>query len=297
MYHKLPTEKSNSKSKFLDTLTPQQIFSLMNQENFRIPKAIANQKEKIIKAIDLMAISLKNGGRIFFVGAGTSGRLGVLESAELPPTFDTPPSLAQAWMAGGKKSVFRSKEGAEDEQIQIRELVSRKVKKNDLVIGIAASGITPFVLSALEQAKKINANTILITCNSQKSIANAAQVVIALEVGSEIIAGSTRLKSGTATKMVLNMLTTISMVRLGKVYGNRMVDLQARSKKLKERGIRLVQEIAGLNRSKALTALAKAHWNVKTAIVMVKKNLSYDAAKTELKRQEGFLTKILQEKF
>jgi len=293
LYHKLPTEKSNPKSKFLDSLTREEIFSLMNQENLKIPKAIANQKEKIIKAIDLVVASLKNGGRIFFIGAGTSGRLGVLESAELPPTFDTPPTLAQAWMAGGKKSVFRSEEGAEDEELKIKSLILRKVTKKDVVIGIAASGITPFVLSALEQAKKIKTNTILVTCNQHQSLAKIAQVVIALGVGPEIIAGSTRLKSGTATKMVLNMLTTISMVRLGKVYGNRMVDLQAKSKKLKERGIRLVQEITGLNRPKALAALAKAHWNVKTAIVMVKKNLSYDAAKTELKNSQGFLGMII----
>lgn len=278
----------------MDSLTSQEIFSLMNQENLKIPKAIANEKEKIIKAIDLMVASLKNGGRVFFVGAGTSGRLGVLESAELPPTFDTPPTLAQSWIAGGKKAVFRSAEGAEDEDIKIKSLILRKVTKKDVVIGIAASGITPFVLSALEQAKKIKTNTILITCNPDQSLAKIAQVVIALDAGPEIISGSTRLKSGTATKMVLNMLTTISMVRLGKVYGNKMVDLQARSKKLKERGIRLVQEITGLNRSRALTALAKAHWNVKTAIVMVKKNFSYLTAKAQLKKHQGFLGRLLR---
>lgn len=292
-YRKLPTEQKNPASKALDSLTVEQAVQLMYREDRKIPDDVHREKIKIVAAIKMIVRSLKTGGRIFFVGAGTSGRLGVLESAELPPTFSTPPQLAQAVMAGGKKAVFRSQEGAEDDAQAAKNEIHRRVRKNDTVIGIAASGVTPFVRSALNQSKKMGAATIFVTCNSRSPI-RIADIVIAPRVGPEIIAGSTRLKSATATKMILNMLTTLSMVRMGKVYGNRMADLQPKSKKLRERGIGLIQELAGLSRSKAENFFQSAQGSVKTAIVMAKKNLNFVEASKLLKHHQGFLGPILK---
>ncbi|MBI3013393.1 MAG: N-acetylmuramic acid 6-phosphate etherase, partial [Elusimicrobia bacterium] len=232
-YRKLPTEQTNFRSRFLDEISVRQILVIMNRENLEIPKAIRPELGRIENAVQKIVKSLKSGGRLYFTGSGTSGRLGVLESAELPPTFNTPPVLAQAIMAGGKRAVFRSREGAEDDRVAAQSQIRKKVRENDVVIGIAASGVTPFVQGALLEARAKKAGTILITCNPGKELKSLADIVIAPHAGPELIAGSTRLKSGTATKMVLNMLTTASMVQLGKVYQNTMVDLQPKSKKLR----------------------------------------------------------------
>jgi len=285
----LPTEKINASSKRLDKLTAGEIVGLMNSENEILPKALWREIKNITKAVQVIINSLRSGGRIFFAGAGTSGRLGVLESAELPPTFNSDPALAQAIMAGGRSAVFRSKEGAEDNASEARRIIKKCVKKGDVVIGIAASGVTPFTQGALSQGKIQKARTILVTCNPQKTIRGKAEIVIAPSVGPEIISGSTRLKSGTATKMILNMLTTASMVGLGKVYGNLMVDLQPKSRKLRERGIRLVRQIAGVPRARAVKLLNDSRWSVKTAALMAKKNVSRREALKILKQHDGFL--------
>jgi N-acetylmuramic acid 6-phosphate etherase len=216
-----------------------------------------------------------------------------LEAAELPPTFNTSQAMAQALMAGGKKAVFRSQEGAEDDGSKAQAQIRKKAKKGDVVIGIAASGVTPFAQAAMAEGKRLGAKTIFVTCNMLNPEKKNADVVIAPNVGPEIITGSTRLKSGTATKLVLNMLTTISMVQIGKVYGNRMVDLQPRSKKLVERGISMIEEFTGLSRPQAEKAFKASGRHVKTAIVMVKKNLSLKDAQALIKQKHGYLREAL----
>jgi N-acetylmuramic acid 6-phosphate etherase len=265
-YRKLLTEQVNPASRHLDTLSIAKTIRLINRDNAKIHYAITHQAKPIEKAIRLMVTQFRLGGRLFFVGAGTSGRLGVMESAEMPPTFNTPPHLVQAIVAGGKPAVFRSQEGAEDNVSQGKKEIHTKVKAEDVVVGIAASGVTPFVKAALQKAKKQGAKTILVTCNP-KTPFQGLDVLIAAQVGPEIIAGSTRLKSGTVTKMILNLLTTISMVKLGKVYKNRMVDLQPKSKKLRERAISLVQELLPCHRKKAIQLLKKYNWRVKTIVL------------------------------
>lgn len=292
-YKILPTEIANPRARNLDCLTVREIVNLMNREDQNVPKAVTRVATKISSAVNMIVRSINSGGRLFFVGAGTSGRLGVMESAELPPTFGTSSQLAQAIMAGGKKAVFRSQEGAEDNVLKAKTEIQRRIRKRDVVIGIAASGVTPFVQSALSHAKRKKATTILITCNPRRDIGRRADIVIAPDVGPEIIAGSTRMKSATATKMILNMLTTASMIKLGKVYGNRMVDMQPKSKKLQERALRLVQEIAEVPRETAIRYLREARNQVKIAILMAKKKFTYDFAVRKLKKCGGFLAASL----
>ncbi len=295
-YQNLPTEKPNPATSGIDRLTIEETIALMNREDAKIAEAVRQESGNIAKGVRLMTDSLKDGGHIFFIGAGTSGRLGVLESAELPPTFNTPPAMAQAVMAGGNKAVFRSQEGAEDNAERARSEVRKKAKRGDVVIGIAASGVTPFAQAGMAEARRLGAKTIFVTCNKINSLNMHADVVIAPAVGPEIITGSTRLKSGTATKMVLNMLTTISMVQIGKVYGNKMVDLQAKSLKLEERGIRLVREFTGLSRNQAADMFKNAGGNVKTAIIMARKRVGLNDANKILKSSQGFLRQALNAK-
>ncbi len=271
-----------------------QIISAMNREDNLVVKAVAREKNKIALVADRLVDCLRNGGRLFFIGAGTSGRLGVLEAAELPPTFGTEPRIAQCIMAGGRKAVFRSQEGAEDNEVRARHEVRKRVRKGDLVIGIAASGVTPFVGAALRESSIIGAETALVTCSAGFSDARTARTVITLRVGPEIVSGSTRLKSGTATKMALNMITTSAMVKLGKVFGNRMVDLQPKSRKLRERGVRLVQELAKVSRSGAIALLRKSGWSVKNAVVMSIKKVSLRESRQILQENNGHLSRSIK---
>ncbi|HJV58744.1 MAG TPA: N-acetylmuramic acid 6-phosphate etherase, partial [Methylomirabilota bacterium] len=241
-YDRLPTERVNPGSGKLDRLSAAQIARLMNRADRRAVGAVGRAAPAIGRAVDLIVRALSRRGRLIFVGAGTSGRLGVLEAAECPPTFDTPPSLVQAVIAGGRRTVFRSSEGAEDDGPEGARQIRRRVRPGDVVVGIAASGVTPFVRAALQEARRRGAATALVTCNPDVP-ASAARVVIALAVGPEVLTGSTRLKAGTATKLALNTLTTASFARLGKVYGNRMVDLRPRSAKLRARALRLVGQL------------------------------------------------------
>jgi len=293
-YGLLPTEQIHPRSRNLDRLSSLQIVRLMNAEDRHVLKAIARAAPRIASAVRRVAGALQRRGRLIFVGAGTSGRLGVIEAAECPPTFNSPPAMVQAIMAGGRPAVFRSKEGVEDSEAQAVAACRRMgVGKGDVMVGIAASGVTPFVRSALRYARGRKARTVLLTCHPKPP--KAAEIIIALRTGPEILAGSTRLKAGTACKMVLNMLTTASMVRLGKVYGNRMVDLQPRSRKLVERGVRLIREIGRVGEREARRLLKEARGHVKTAIVMARKGCSYGRAARRLASVRGFLWEALSQ--
>jgi len=263
-----PTEQRNPRSANLDKLSLHKAVALMIQEESQIPKALLKQSKNIEKGIQLIVRSFKRGGRLFYVGAGTSGRLGILDSAECPPTFRIPPERVQGIIAGGQSAVWKAVEGAEDDPIAGgRAIEYRGVNKRDIVIGIATSGRTPFVWGALKAAKKCGATTVLLCFNPHLQIpaSNRPDLIIAPDVGPEILTGSTRLKAGTATKLVLNILTTLSMVRMGKVVSNLMVDLNASNSKLRERAVRIVQAITGVNAAKAQAALEKSKWIVKTA--------------------------------
>jgi N-acetylmuramic acid 6-phosphate etherase len=292
-YDRLPTERANPSTGKLDRLSAAQIARLMNRADRRAVRAVGRAAPALGRAVDLIVRALSRRGRLIFVGAGTSGRLGVLEAAECPPTFDTPPSLVQAVIAGGKGTVFRSSEGAEDDGPDGARQIRRRVRPGDMVVGIAASGVTPFVRAALKEARRRGAATALVTCNPDVP-ARAARVVIALAVGPEVLTGSTRLKAGTATKLALNTLTTASFARLGKVYGNRMVDLQPRSAKLRERAVRLIAEIAGVRPPRARRALAESGGSVRVAIVIARYGLSRRRAVRVLRDAGGSLRGVLQ---
>ena len=294
IYAKLPTEQNNPVSRNIDRASIQGILQIINREDESVPRAVAKTFPQIEKGVRLIVRSLKNGGRLFFAGAGTSGRLGVLEAAECPPTFDTPPSLVQAIIAGGKSAVFRSKEGAEDRGDEAFKIFNKKLKQNDVVVGIAASGITPFAADAIKAARAKKCSTLLVTCNPAVP-SNSADCVIAISTGPEVITGSTRLKAGTATKLVLNMLTVASMVQMGKVYHNWMVDLQPKSRKLVARGLRLVETLGQVNAREAEIYFDQARKKVKVAILMARKRLDYAAAVKKLKESSGFLEKALDE--
>lgn len=293
-YSKLPTELQNPKTRSLDAFPIEKILRLMDEEDRWPPQAVRKVNLAVARAVRVMVASIEKGGRVFFVGAGTSGRLGVLEAAECSPTFDTPPTLVQAVMAGGKRAVFRSQEGAEDREGEARREMKKRVRRNDVVVGITASGVTPFVRGALREAKKKGAWTILVACNLDSPLRSSVDVLIAPQVGPEVIAGSTRLKAGSATKMILNRLTVASMVKLGKVYGNWMVDLQPRSRKLEARALRIVEHFTGLPAEKAKRFFKKARGQAKVAILMARKKLSYPEALRILKKTNGFLRKALE---
>ena len=301
-YARLGTERANPRSHALDRMTPREIATLMNREDRRAVLAVARVARQIADAVQLIVASLRRGGRLFFVGAGTSGRLGVLEAAECPPTFGTPPRLVQAIIAGGRGSVFRSREGAEDDARAARRAVRARVRAGDVVVGVSASGVTPFVLAALETSRQRGAATVLVACNAGPAAAQRSsgsgprktQVRISPATGPEVLAGSTRLKAGTATKLVLNTLTTASMTGLGRVYGNRMVDLQPRSAKLRERALRLVAELGGVSRPRARAALNASRRNVRLAIVMARSGLTAVEALRALATAGGSLRTALQ---
>src|SRR2546422_624024 len=293
-FDRLATERRNRASAALDRMDPVAIASLMNREDARAVRAVGRVRSAIARAVDTIVAALAAGGRLFFVGAGTSGRLGVLEAAECPPTFGTRPSLVQAIMAGGRSSVFRSREGAEDDARAAARTVRRRARRGDVVVGVSASGVTPFVRGALGAAGRLGAATILVVCNAASARGAGARLVIAPAPGPEVLAGSTRLKAGTATKLVLNTLTTASMARLGKVYGNRMVDLQPRSAKLRERAVRLIAEIAGVRPLLARRALAESGGSVRVAIVIARYGLSRRRAARVLRDAGGALRGVLQ---
>lgn len=292
-YSRLPTERVNAASADIDRVSVRRALEILNSEDRTVAGAVRRSLPQLEKAVMLVASSLRNGGRLFFVGAGTSGRLGVMEAAECPPTFNTPPALVQAIMAGGRQSVFRSKEGAEDRGAEAARAIRARARRGDAVVGIAASGVTPFVRDALAAARRMGARTVLVTCHANPP-RSAAEVTIAVPVGPEVIAGSTRLKAATATKLVLNSLSVATMVQLGKVYGNRMVDLQPRSRKLVERAVRLVAELGEVPEAAARRLLKAAGGNAKTAIVMARRGVSRVEAGNVLSSAKGRLREALR---
>ena len=291
----LLTEKINPNTVDIDTKSTADIVETIINEDAVINGAISAEKDSISAAVEIITESLSAGGRLFFVGAGTSGRLGVIEAAECPPTFGTDPEMVQAVIAGGKEAITSSIEGAEDSrEDSVNELKSRSVSSSDIVVGIAASSSTPFVESAIEFAKGINSKTILVTCNPGSF--KVPDITISILVGPEVIVGSTRLKAGTATKMVLNILTTASMIRIGKTFGNLMVDVQPKSSKLRDRAVRIVTELCGIESDEAIELLTSSDWNVKASVVMNKKNLGLKEALGLLEQKKGFLKGALKER-
>jgi N-acetylmuramic acid 6-phosphate etherase len=295
-YARLATERANSRSRALDRMTPGAIAALMNREDRRAVAAVGRVRREIASAVKLVVAALARGGRLFFVGAGTSGRLGVIEAAECPPTFGTPPRLVQAIIAGGRGAVFRSREGAEDDGRSARRAVRRRVRRGDVVVGISASGVTPFVRAGLAAARGQGAATVLVACNAEgvRGARSAAGLRVVPLTGPEVLAGSTRLKAGTATKLVLNTITTAAMTGLGRVYGNRMIDLQPRSAKLYERALRLVTDLGGVSRGRARTALKASRGRVRVAIVMAKSGRNAIEAVRALAAAGGSLRVALQ---
>ena len=293
-FDRLLTEQPNPRTRRIDVLSVREILAVLGREDSRVIRAVAAERGNLARAVEHLVARLRKGGRVFFVGAGTSGRLGVLEAAELPPTFDTPPGLAQAVMAGGPDCVWASREGAEDDAPDgARQLRLRKLRAADVVVGITASGVTPFVHGALGEAKRRGAARILVACNRRGVPRSSADVIVAPLVGPEVIAGSTRLRAGTATKMVLNALTVAAMIRLGKVYGNLMVDLQTRSDKLAARARRIVRELGGVDENAAARALRAAGGKAKVAVVMLRKGLGRREAERLLDRHGGRLRRAI----
>jgi N-acetylmuramic acid 6-phosphate etherase len=283
----LPTEAINPDTLGIDTMPALDIIDLFVLEDRKVVAAVHRERERIAHGVEIIVSALRKGGRILLVGAGTSGRLGVIEATEMPTTFGTPMRLVHAIMAGGQDAVFKTREGAEDNFEEGGRSVARaRVSKRDVVIGVSASGITQFVRGALTSARKKGARIIFITCWPGTELQNFVDLIIAPAVGAEVIAGSTRLKAGTATKMVLNMLTTISMIRIGKTYGNLMVDIHVGSEKARDRARRIVATVTGGTQDEATVWLKKAKWNVKAALVMKLTGGTYAQALRRLRAAE-----------
>jgi N-acetylmuramic acid 6-phosphate etherase len=292
----LPTEAINPESLAVDKAAVLDIIDLIVNEDRKVVAAVQREKERIAHGVEIITQALRKGGRIIFIGAGTSGRLGVVEASEMPPTFGTSPNLVQAIMAGGQDAVFRAKEGVEDNYEEgARSIARLRLSKKDVVIGVSASGMTPFVRGGLTRARKAGAKIIFVTCWPGSELQNFVDLQIAPAVGPEIIAGSTRLKAGTATKLVLNMLTTIAMIKVGKTYGNLMVDVQTGSEKLKDRARRIVMIVARVDYEAADVLLKRSKWNVKLAIVMERATLTLPQAQRRLKKANDSVAEAIGE--
>ena len=290
----LLTEQRNPLSRAIDISDSIDIVRIINEEDKKVAFSVEKRLEVIASAIDTIVEQLKIGGRLLYFGAGTSGRLGVLDAAECPPTFGTDPDLVKGYIAGGEKAMFVAQEGAEDrEEYGIAELERIEVKSKDVIVGLAASGRTPYVHGALKKAKELGCPTILITTVSADQVDIKVDFLIDVPVGPEVIMGSTRMKSATAQKMILNMLSTGSMIRLGKVYENVMVDLQLTNKKLEERAKKIVMMLADVNYDEAAEWLQKANTHVKTALVMAIGGLNLEEATKKLKNNDGFIRNAL----
>lgn len=284
----LTTEQPNPAARDLDTKSALEIARIINAEDAKVAAAVQGVLPQIATAIDWVAQSLRNGGRLIYVGAGTSGRIAALDAAECPPTFNTDPKMVQFVIAGGAKALAGATEADEDSRaLGVREMRKKRVGKNDAVIGLAASGRTPFTVAAVEYARRFGAKTVAVTCNRGTPLAKAAELAIVVETGPEVLAGSTRMKAGTAEKMVLNILSTGAMVRLGYVYGNLMVNLHRKNSKLAERSVSIVQQALGVRQREALEALRAAKNSVPVAIVMSKAGVSRTVAAHALVRSQG----------
>jgi N-acetylmuramic acid 6-phosphate etherase len=286
----LPTEAINPASLDLDKAATEEIIDLMVKEDRKVVSSVYRERDRIALGVDLLTASLRKGGRLIFVGAGTSGRLGVLEAAEMTPTFSTSPRLVQALMPGGRAAFFEAKEGSEENYADGSRSISRlRPTRKDVLVGVSASGMSQFVRGALTRARRSGVKIIFITCWPGTELETFVDVIIAPAVGPEVIAGSTRLKAGTATKLVLNMLTTVSMVQIGKTYGNLMVDVKTGSEKARDRARRIITTVTGLDYDEAGRILKRARWNVKAAIIMQKLNVSYASALKRLRQSNGLV--------
>ena len=285
------TERRNPKTTGIDVASSLDIVDLLNAEDRAVPEAVHRCRADIAQAIDLTVTAFRDGGRLVYVGAGTSGRLGVLDAAECPPTFGSPPEMVVGVIAGGYPALVKSQEGAEDDvNAGMAAMDAQRVTRRDLVLGIAASGTTPFVRSALSRAQTLGATTAFLTCSDPPEVlVETCDLVIVVRVGPEALTGSTRLKAGTATKLVLNTITTGAMIRMGKAYGNLMVDLMALSDKLRDRGERIVMEACGVDRARAQAAIAAAGGGVKLAVVMVRRGVSREEGGRLLEKSGGVL--------
>ncbi|MFC6315342.1 N-acetylmuramic acid 6-phosphate etherase [Lapidilactobacillus achengensis] len=295
MLEDLSTEKSNPKTMSLDEMSTSEILSEMNTEDALISRVVGSQLRTIKKVVDDIVYSLNNSGRLVYIGAGTSGRLGVLDAVECEPTFGAGESEIIALIAGGPQAMFHAQEGAEDSEALGREDLKKiNLTEMDTVVGITASGRTPYVIGAINYAKEINASLAGITCNRNTEIAKITQNCVELNVGPEILTGSTRLKAGSAQKMVLNMLSTVSMIKVGKVYGNLMVDLHATNEKLIDRAIRIIKDTTGVSSSVALSELKKANGSTKVAIVALLRDISPTRARELIEKNGGFIRGIVR---
>ncbi|MPQ27470.1 N-acetylmuramic acid 6-phosphate etherase [Bacillus paralicheniformis] len=290
----LTTERRNERSRRIHQAETIDMLKIINDEDKTVAEAVQDVLPEVKTAVDFAVGSLKKGGRIIYIGAGTSGRLGVLDAAECPPTFSIPPESVIGIIAGGEKALYKAVEGAEDhEGFGRRDLEAVNLSNNDTVIGIAASGRTPYVLGALKYARETGAKTVSLTCNENSAISQASDHSIEVVVGPEVIAGSTRMKAATAHKMILNMISTAAMIKMGKVYENLMVDVKVSNDKLKERAIRIIQTVTDVPKETAALALEKSNNQVKTAIIMLKTNEDAAAAEKLLEKSEGDIEKAL----
>ena len=293
----LATEQKNPHSTHIDTAPVEEILRVINTEDHKVPIAVRRELSYVAEAVKIVVEAFKNDGRLFYVGAGTSGRLGVVDASECPPTFGTDPERVQGIIAGGREAVFRSQEGAEDvPEAGAKALEEHGVTENDVVCGLTSSGRTPFVVGAVEHARdEIGASTLFVTTIPREDLDVEPNVAICPVVGPEVVMGSTRMKSGTAQKLVLNMITTAAMVRLGKVYENMMVDLQRTSEKLVERGIRTVMMVTGVDYDAADATLDECDGHVKTAIVMILADVDVNEARRRLDETDGFVRPAIEE--
>lgn len=295
MLDKLTTEKRNERTMKLDQLTTKEVLQLMNKEDRTVPYAVEAALPKIEAAVEQVIATFRAGGRLIYTGAGTSGRLGILDAVECPPTFSTPDDMVQGLLAGGMSAFRKAKEGAEDNpELGARELEEIVLSAKDTVIGIAASGRTPYVIGALDYAAAVGAATISVACNKDAAISQHAKISIEVETGPEILTGSTRLKAGTAQKLVLNMISTASMVGVGKVYKNLMVDVKPTNDKLQERAKRIIMEATGANYDAAEKVFDQADGQVKTAIVMLLLDVTKEEAEEKLRNAEGFVRSAIK---
>lgn len=290
----LTTESRNENTMDIDQVSTLEMVKKINNEDKKVAEAVEKELPKIAEAIDCIVERMYKDGRLIYIGAGTSGRLGILDASECPPTYGTSEELVQGLIAGGTEAIFRAKEGAEDsKELAVADLKDKNITENDTIVGLAASGRTPYVIGGLEYANEIGALTISITCNADSEVSKAAKISIAPVVGAEVVTGSTRLKSGTAQKLVLNMLSTGAMIKLGKVYGNLMVDVKSSNEKLIERAKLIVCEATGIAIDEATEILNETDFDVKLAIFMILSKLNKEEARTILNKNKGYIAKAL----
>ena len=292
---RLTTESRNQNTLNIDKVSTLEMVKIINNEDKKVAIAVENELPQISEAIDGIVERINRGGRLIYIGAGTSGRLGILDASECPPTYGVSEELVQGIIAGGTEAIFRAKEGAEDsKELAIEDLKVKNLTENDTVVGLAASGRTPYVIGGLEYANKIGALTVSVTCNGDSEVSKVAKISVAPVGGAEVVTGSTRLKSGTAQKLVLNMLSTGTMIKLGKVYGNLMVDVRATNEKLVERAKRIVCAATGVEKSQAEEILSETNFDVKLAIFMILSGLNITEAKEKLSASKGYIAKAME---